>query len=95
MLASSRVAWRPSLTVSLYYVTRTFVRSELRYGVRELGRALAPPATAPKPRTLALAAAPGIAAVVALGARTRRDTGESPGPVSPPVAPSTAAPVGG
>src|SRR2546423_15530331 len=65
MLTSSRLAWRPSLTVSLYYVTRTVVQSELRYGLRELGHALAPPDEVPKRRTLALAA-PGIVAGVAL-----------------------------
>jgi hypothetical protein len=78
MLTSSRFVWRPSLTVSLYYMTRTVVRSELRYGLREVGHALALPDEAPKRQTLALAAAPGILAGVALVERARRRTGEPP-----------------
>jgi len=82
---SSRLAWRPSLAVSLWYVTRDSVQSELRYGLRELGLALSPANEAPKRRALALAVVPSVAAIVAVAVRARRGTSEQPQALVMPI----------
>ena len=46
--------------------------SGLRYGFRELSRAVSPPYEVPRKRTLALAAVPAAAALFAAGVRSRR-----------------------
>jgi hypothetical protein len=87
--AGSRVAWRPSPFVTLYYLTRAGVRSELGYGLDELGRALRPPKTA---RGRALAATLlGLAAALVLTARAHRPERPHPLPgvsAGPEAAPS-------
>jgi hypothetical protein len=86
LLTSGVLAWRRTPTIPLYVVTQAVVRSELGYGLRELGRALAPPRDVAKRRMLALAVVPSIAAVVAIAAWARLRAGELPErPVTPPV----------
>jgi len=67
--AGSKLAWRPPF-VSVYYLTRASVHSELGYGLDELRRALRPPQGA-RGRAL-LATVPGVAAALVVDERTRR-----------------------
>jgi hypothetical protein len=69
--ASSQVAWRPTPFVSLLYLGRAKVQSELRYGLDEVGQALFPPRYAHRRRALVLAAAPSVAGILAVAVRTR------------------------
>jgi hypothetical protein len=74
LLATSRVAWRPTPLVALFYLLKADVRSQLSYCVDELGHALAPPAVVRNHRTTLLAAAPIVAAVAVVIARGRGGT---------------------
>jgi hypothetical protein len=69
--ASSQVAWRPTPLVSLLYLGRAKVQSDLRYGLDEFGQALFPPRYAHRRRALVLAAAPSVAGILAVAVRTR------------------------
>lgn len=68
--AGSQLAWRPTLFVWLYYLTRASVQSELGYGFGELGLALRPPESA-RGRAL-LVTLPFVAAALVVASRTRR-----------------------
>lgn len=86
---TSRVAWRPTPLISLFYLTRANVQSELRYGLEELRSGLLPTSVNAR-RALALAAIPSLAAILAVVVRARRDTdgdfgGESQPPASSPT----------
>ena len=80
MLTSSRLVSRPSPTAWIYSMTRTVVRAELRYALREVGRAVALPHTLSKRRTFALAIAPSIGTAVAIAAAARRRRRAAPEP---------------
>jgi hypothetical protein len=77
--ASSEVAFRPSLFVTLFYATRERVRAELRYGIDEIRRAATP---ASNRERLLLVAVPSAAAGVALVIRARRHS-DGHAPVAP------------
>src|SRR5918998_6134484 len=65
--ASSEAAYRPSFPVTLYYLARHSARSDWRYGLGEIGRAVVPMATVQR-QSLLLAAVP----IAALTWRTRK-----------------------
>lgn len=69
--ATSRVAWRPTPTVTFFYLTRASVQSQLRYGLDELRLGLQPKSVQAR-RALALAAVSSLAAAVAVIVRARR-----------------------
>ena len=71
--ASSVVAFRPGLFVTLFYVTRARVRADLVYGLDELRRAATPP---PGKQRLLLLVIPGVAAAAVIAARARRGADE-------------------
>jgi hypothetical protein len=87
---ASRVAWRPTPFVSLFYLLRENVTSDFSYGVNELGHAFSPPAVLRKPRSL-LAVSPVVAAVAVVIARSRNG-GESDDAVTVVAAPTQAEP---
>src|SRR4051794_12394253 len=94
LLATSRVAWRPTPLVALFYLLKADVRSELSYCVDELGHVLAPPAVVRNHRTTLLAAGPIVAAVAVVIARGRGGTDFDQPPsvtVRPPAEPATVA----
>jgi hypothetical protein len=87
--ATSRVAWRPTPSVTFFYLTRASVQSQFRYGLDELRRGLLP-SSAQARRALALAAVSSLAATVAVVIRMRRDDGEDQPPASSPAEPTLA-----
>jgi len=75
--------------MSLFYLTRANVQSELRYALEELRSGLLP-TSVPARRALALVAIPTLAGIVAVVVRARRDAdgdfgGESQPPASSPT----------
>jgi hypothetical protein len=88
---SSDVAWRPTPLISLFYFVQPGTRSRLRYGISELGSAVAPPAALKRHRAFVLAA-PILAALAATAVHARRLRAEheaqpaSPSPEEAPVA---------
>ena len=72
---SSDVVWRPTPLVSLLYLLQARTQSRLRYGVGELGSALAPPDVLRRQRALVVAAPIALTlAAAAVHARRRRAT---------------------
>jgi hypothetical protein len=83
LAVSSDVAWRPTPLVSLFYGTRAGAQARLRYGIGELGSALAPPAVMKRHRAVVVTT-PIVAALVAGAAIAKRRRTE---PIAQPASP--------
>lgn len=68
---SSDLAWRPTSLVSLSYLLRAGTQSRLRFGISELGSAVAPPASLQRHRALVVGA-PIMVALAATAVYARR-----------------------